>query len=274
MPDLLSIEVMPGATTTARLYRALPARVERRPSSALLILGHGAGADQTSPFMVSMASGLAARGIEVATFNFLYSERQKKLPDRADVLEATWRAVLSAFRPDRGGAQAFVAAGGRAAFARRATGPLFIGGKSMGGRIASQVASDPQVAHGLRGLILLGYPLHPPKKPTQLRSQHLPQIEAPMLFVQGARDPFGTEEELRPIVRRLDRAEVFVVPLGDHSFAVPKKSGLTQAAVFASIENEIVRFIGAHARRATARAPSSDPSGKPVRRRPSSPTSR
>ena len=122
----------------------------------------------------------------------------------------------------------------------------------MGGRIASQIASDPTVAREIEGLVLLGYPLHPPGKPTLLRAKHLPRIECPILFVQGARDAFGSEEELVPIVNPLSRAEVFFVAGGDHSFKVPKKSGIAQSEVFASIEDKVARWIGAHSARVEA----------------------
>src|SRR5262249_23013534 len=106
--------------------------------------------------------------------------------------------------------------------------------KSMGGRIASQIAAgDPGASPGMAevaGLVFLGYPLHPPGKPEQLRSRHLPAISVPMLFVQGARDAFGTPEELRPILAKLEApAELLVIEEGDHSLKVPKAGGLTQA---------------------------------------------
>ena len=222
MPETIAIEVTPGESVTSLVYSA----AERAP---VLILGHGAGANQTSEFMSSTATHLAARGITVATFNFLYTERKKRAPDRPNVLEATWRAVLSSTRARHPGAR------------------LFCGGKSMGGRIASQVASDPDVARDLAGLVFLGYPLHPPAKPTQLRSKHLPQITCPMLFIQGARDPFGTEEEMAPLVAGLAQAELVVIKGGDHSFRVPKKIGPPQPEVFAAIGDAIVRWIGARA---------------------------
>jgi predicted alpha/beta-hydrolase family hydrolase len=97
--------------------------------------------------------------------------------------------------------------------------PLFIGGKSMGGRIASHIAS--QGADGISGLIFFGYPLHPPGQPAKRRDAHLPQIREPMLFIQGSRDTFGNEEEMSKLVPTLQRAELHVIPGGDHSFKVP-----------------------------------------------------
>jgi predicted alpha/beta-hydrolase family hydrolase len=167
-----------SSRTTALFYAAESPR-------AVLVLGHGAGAPQTHPWMVAMAGALAAGGIDVVTFNFLYAEARKRVPDRNDVLEATWRAAIDA------------AVHHRTMDDKR----LYVGGKSMGGRIATQVAA--RGGGRMSGLVLLGYPLHPPGKPTLLRASHLPRIAVPMLFVQGSRDVFGTPEELRPIVERL-----------------------------------------------------------------------
>ena len=119
---------------------------------------------------------------------------------------------------------------------------LAIGGKSMGGRIASQVAAASPL--DLAGLVFLGYPLHPPGKPDQLRSKHLGRIGAPMLFVQGSRDAFGTPEELQPIIRDLGRsAEIFVVEGGDHSFKVPKKIGIPQQQVYNVILDHVAQWL-------------------------------
>jgi predicted alpha/beta-hydrolase family hydrolase len=113
----------------------------------------------------------------------------------------------------------------------------------MGGRIASQVAASG-AAGEIAGLVFLGYPLHPPGKPTQFRAAHLPRVAAPMLFVQGSRDAFGAPEELAPIVKELARGtRVFVVEGGDHSFAVPKRSGGTKEEVLQRVVYEVARFI-------------------------------
>jgi uncharacterized protein len=123
---------------------------------------------------------------------------------------------------------------------------LAIGGKSMGGRIASQVAAAG--AGDLAGLVLLGYPLHPPGKPRQLRVRHLPEIAAPMLFVQGSRDAFGTPDELRPILATLKApVELHVVDDADHSFKVPKRAGVAQDDVYKSIQDRIDRWLRAAA---------------------------
>lgn len=219
--DVFSFEVKAGSggRTSARSYPA----AEPRQSGATLVLAHGAGAPQTHPWMVSMARTIAERGIAVVTFNFLYTEAKRRAPDKNDALEATWLAAIDAVR------------------ARAAPDRLFIGGKSMGGRIATQVAARPEVS--VDGLVLLGYPLHPPGKPAQLRKAHLPHVRAPMLFVQGARDVFGTREEMEPVVAGLSRGtRLFVVEGGDHSLVVPKSTGITLADTMARVADEVARF--------------------------------
>jgi predicted alpha/beta-hydrolase family hydrolase len=121
-------------------------------------------------------------------------------------------------------------------------GRLAIGGKSMGGRIASQVAAAG--IGDLVGLVFLGYPLHPPGRPDRLRAAHLPDIKAPMLFVQGARDAFGTPEELRPIISRLEPSpDLYVIAGGDHSFKVPKRSDVIQQDVHRAIQDHVAAWL-------------------------------
>jgi len=200
-----------------------------RSPVAGLVVGHGAGGGQKTAFMVRTAEGLAARGIVAATFDFPYMSAGKSVPDKAPVLEQAWRDAMEHARAEMAGV------------------PLFIGGKSMGGRIASQAAA----AGGLpiAGLVYLGYPLHPPGKPQQRRDRHLPSIVVPMLFVQGTRDPFGTAEEIRELLPRLRGAELFEVTGGDHSFKVPAKGGTPQATVFQNIYDRAVEFMRHHAGR-------------------------
>ena len=207
-----------GRETTAIEYpAAVPA------AGVTLVLGHGAGAPQTHPWMVRMARTLAERGIAVVTFNFLYMEGKRRAPDKNDVLEATWRAALDAVRP-------------RAAGTR-----VFIGGKSMGGRIATQLAAQPDV--DVAGLVLLGYPLHPPGQPAKLRTAHLPAVRAPMLFVQGSRDVFGTPAELAPHLEGLAKGtRLFVVDGGDHSLVVPRSKGEDLGATMARVAAVIAEF--------------------------------
>jgi uncharacterized protein len=222
MPRQLRVELSSNQSATALLYAV--AGEDR--AGITLILGHGAGAGQTSNFMVEFADALAARGIDIVTFNFLYTERGRRLPDPTSRLEQCYREVIRAvlnlleFRENR----------------------LAIGGKSMGGRIASQVAAAD--AGPMAGLVFLGYPLHPPGRPDRLRAEHLSRIKAPMLFVQGSRDAFGTSDELRPIIDRLPaRADLHVVEGGDHSFKVPRKAGLRQDEVHRQIQDFIASWL-------------------------------
>jgi predicted alpha/beta-hydrolase family hydrolase len=221
-PNSLTVQLETGATT-ALVYPA----DRGTPSGATLILGHGAGAGQRSAFMVEFADALSALGIDVVTFNFLYTEQGRKIPDRAPALEACYRAVIDAARAHVGSA----------------TRALFIGGKSMGGRIATQVAAaDPDLP--VAGLVLLGYPLHPPGKPDQRRDKHLPAIRRPMLFVQGTRDAFGMPGELAPILSPLRPPPVLhVVAQGDHSFKLSRKDPAAQAKALEDVQRAIVSFV-------------------------------
>jgi predicted alpha/beta-hydrolase family hydrolase len=173
-------------------------------ADALLVLAHGAGAGQRHPFMTSMAQGLAARGIDVVTFDFPYMARKRGAPDKAPVLEAAFRTAVDAARE----------------WSRAPR--LFIGGKSMGGRIATHLGAQPPHAAG--GIVVFGYPLHPPGKPEQLRVAHFPSITLPMLVFQGERDAFGTPDELTAHAEAIpSRVTVHAIAGGDHSFAVPKR---------------------------------------------------
>ena len=221
-PDTLTVPVLPSAETTALVYRA-----QDHPVGAAVILAHGAGAGQQSPWMVSFSQALSALGLDIITFNFLYTEQRRRLPDRGPLLESCYRAVIDTARREL-------------ASARRC---LIIGGKSMGGRIATQVAAQDRELE-LRGLVLLGYPLHPPGRPAQRRDTHLPAVGRPMLFVQGSRDAFGTPNELAPILAPLaSPATVHVVEGGDHSFKVSTRDPARQAVIYDDIQRAIVEWI-------------------------------
>jgi predicted alpha/beta-hydrolase family hydrolase len=199
---------------------------ELTPALATVILAHGAGAPQSSAFMVGFAAGLARRGCHAVTFNFPYMEQGRRLPDRAPVLEACFRDVVDAI----------------CARADLAAARLVIGGKSMGGRIASHLAA--QGVAGLAGVIALGYPLHPPGRPDRLRSAHLERIRPPLLVVQGSRDAFGTPEELRVALAPLGAAaSLHVVDDGDHSFKVPRRGPVPPGEVLERVQDEVVRWI-------------------------------
>jgi uncharacterized protein len=226
------IEIAESRTTAIHYPAASPPASASASASAsapaLLVLAHGAGAPQTHPWMVRMARALAARALDVVTFNFLYADAKRRVPDKGPVLESTWRAVVDAVRRREG------LAGKR----------LFIGGKSMGGRIATQVAADPEPIGGVSGLVLLGYPLHPPGRPDKLRVAHLERVRPPMLFVQGSRDAFGGAAELEPFVRGLSArgTRVLAIEGGDHSLAVPKKSGLDVDQVVGRVADAVAAF--------------------------------
>jgi uncharacterized protein len=221
MPELFSVPVSSEQDTTAIGYAAAA------PGAGItLILGPGAGAGQRSGFMAGFATALAARGIATITFDFLYVQQGRHIPDPTARLEACYRAVIAAV-------------GRHQAFGRDR---LAIGGKSMGGRIASQVAAAG--AGDLAALVFLGYPLHPPGKPDQLRAKHLSDIDAPMLFVQGSRDAFGTPDELRPIIEQLTSTAVLhVVDGADHSFKVPKRLGISQESVYEAIQDRVAQWL-------------------------------
>jgi len=168
----------------------------------------GAGANVRDPFGAFAAEHLPREGVSVLRFQFPYMEAGRRSPDRPAVLEATWRAVLAA-----------LPRGGR----------VVAGGRSMGGRIASQV-----VAAGERvdALCLFAYPLHPPGRPDQARIEHLPLIRVPALFCSGTNDAFGAPEELREAARLVRRSRVHLLEGADHGFAVRKTSGRTREDVW------------------------------------------
>jgi predicted alpha/beta-hydrolase family hydrolase len=171
-------------------------------SDALLVLAHGAGAGQQHPFVTAVASGFAARGIDVVTFDFPYMREHRKVPDKSPVLERAFGEVLTAAREWSSAAR------------------CIIGGKSMGGRIATHLGA----AHvdGVSGIVVFGYPLHPPGKPDQLRVAHLGSIAVPVLIIQGERDAFGTPKELEQAIETMTAdVTLHVVAKGDHSLSVP-----------------------------------------------------
>ena len=220
-PEAFAVEVNDQESVTALLYRA----AKKNRAGFTVVLGHGAGTNQLSSFMRMVAAGLAARGIDAMTFNFLYSERGRHIPDPKPRLESCYRAVINAALSHR----------------KLKKNRLVIGGKSMGGRIASQVAA----AEGDRvaGLVFLGYPLHPPGRPDKMRDEHLKDIRAPMLFVQGSRDSFGRKEEIDAVIKkhRLP-ATLYVIEGGDHSFKVPKKLGVPQETIYEAVMDKVAEW--------------------------------
>lgn len=196
-----------GASLSAIVVRP-PPRVRAR---ALYVLAHGAGAGMRHPFLEAVSSALARHRIATFRFQFPYTEHGKKRPDPPKRLEAAVRAAVE--RASR-------------VFPKL---PIVAGGKSMGGRIASQVVARGELPR-VRGLIFLGYPLQPAKADpavAKARAAHLPAIEVPMLFLQGSRDALAPLPRLRPVVRRCPRATLHVIDEADHGFAVPKRTGRT-----------------------------------------------
>lgn len=191
---------------------------------ATLVLAHGAGAPMDSPFMERMAQRLGARGFRVVRFEFPYMRERRETgrrrpPDREPVLRQAWRVVVEEL-------------GGGAG--------LVLGGKSMGGRMASLVADEL----GARGLVCLGYPFHPPGQPTKLRVAHLEDLRTPALIVQGTRDPFGTREEVAGY-RLSDRIRLIWSEDGDHSFKPRAASGRTEEQSLAEAEVAVAEFLEA-----------------------------
>ena len=229
MPRTFAIGVGDGNTVTGLHYAATRAAT----LDATLILAHGAGAGQSHPFMTAFATGLAGLGLDVVTFDFLYMERGRKAPDPPGRLEACYRAVIAETR-------ARVASAGQR---------LLVGGKSMGGRIGSQVVAADEHDLGVAGLIFLGYPLHPPGRPDTLRSAHLPSIGVPMLFVQGSRDTFGTPGELAAVLATCRHARLYPVERGNHSLKVRGRDAPSADEIFARVQDEIEAWVTANAAR-------------------------
>jgi uncharacterized protein len=232
-PEELKIPLGTGADVTALVYPS-----EQPAAHASLILAHGAGAGQRSPFLVSFARALSARGLDLVTFNFPYTEQQRRVPDRRPVLDACYEAIIRTIRQ-------------QVASARTA---LFIGGKSMGGRIATHVAAaDPALP--VAGLVLLGYPLHPPGRPTERRDAHLGDVRRPMLIVQGSRDTFGTPAEFESLLGSLSPSvSMHVVAGGDHSFKIARGGKAGQDSVYEEVQRTIAEWIE-NVRRAARETP-------------------
>jgi predicted alpha/beta-hydrolase family hydrolase len=184
---------------------------------ACLALAHGAGAGMTHPFLSAFAAGLAGRRIATLRYQFPYMERGSKRPDPPKVAQATVRTAL--------------------VLARRLAPriPLFAGGKSFGGRMTSQAQAESPLP-GVTGLVFLGFPLHPPGRPSDERGRHLLDVQVPMLFLQGTRDDFASLNLLRPLIERLGaRATLEAVADADHSFRVPARTGRSHEEVFSGM---------------------------------------
>ena len=220
MPPATELRVGVGETAgdvAALLVRPADARL-------LYVLAHGAGAGMRHPFLETVSQRLAEQGIATLRYQFAYMEQRARRPDPPAVAAAAVRAAVMEA-------------------ARAAPGlPLVAGGKSFGGRMTS-TAQAGEPLPGVRGLVFLGFPLHPPGRPGNERAEHLAQVQVPMLFLQGTRDDFADLKLLRPVVKRLGtRATLHLVDGGDHSFKVLKRSGRSEADVMTELVRAIVEW--------------------------------
>jgi len=195
-------------------------------AAAWLVVAHGAGAGMEHPFLAGFCRAMADHGVATARFNFHYANAGRRSPDPEPSLRAAW---MEAFE-------------GITALAEGL--PVFAGGKSLGGRIASMCVADGMPA---AGLVFLGYPLHPPGKPERIRDKHLYEIRVPMLFLEGTRDPFAQEKLVAKVMKKLgSRAELHAVDGGDHSFNVrgakrdPRDVGASLAEIAAPFVRRVV----------------------------------
>jgi predicted alpha/beta-hydrolase family hydrolase len=211
----LTVESPRGAVSAARTGPT--------GDAPILVLGHGAGRDMDDPLLVGFAEGLASEGVACLRFNFPYRELGKRASDPEPVLRGTWEAAFE--------------------LGAKSGHPVWAGGKSLGGRIASMVVADGLPA---AGLVFVGYPLHPPGKPERIRDAHLGSIRVPMLFLQGSADPFARPDLLKRTLTRLGaRATLHNVEGGDHSFRVrgTPKDDLGTGRVLGKIAG---RFVNSH----------------------------
>ena len=215
----LALTVSPGAATrVAALLLAPPA------PRAAFVFAHGAGAGMTHPFMGAVAEHLAERGIATLRFQFPYIERGFRRPDAPAVAQAAVRAAV-------------------AEAAHRLPGvPLLAGGKSFGGRMTSQAQAGAALP-GVKGLVFLGFPLHPAGRPSIDRAQHLANVRIPMLFLQGTRDALAEPDLIARVAESLEhRATLVAIPDADHSFHVPARTGRTDAQILADMCDSIAAW--------------------------------
>ena len=224
-PDCFTFEVAGSGSVDAALL------VPEQPASALFVFAHGAGAGMRHAFMVQLSEALAGRRIATLRFQFPSMQAQSRRVDSPAVAQATVRAAVAQ------------------ATQRMPAVPLFAGGKSFGGRMTSAAqASEP--LPGVNGIIFVGFPLHPPKEPTTQRSEHLAQVQVPMLFLQGTRDELAQLSLITEVTQRLgERATLHVVEGGDHSFEVLVRSGRTPEEVRAELADTIAQWVSGSALR-------------------------
>ena len=191
-------------------------------SGRLYVYAPGAGANLDDPFGRYLAERLPVAGLSILRFQFPYMEAGRRAPDRTPVLESTWRAAIAAARPS----------------AR----VLLIGGRSMGGRIASMVAAE---GAGVDALGLFAYPLHQPGRPDRLRDGHFGALDMPTLFCSGTRDTFATPAELADSAAKAPNARVHILQAADHGFAARKKDGRTREDIWAEAAGALIAFAAA-----------------------------
>lgn len=214
----VTIPLEGGQTVSALLHKPREAR-------AACLLAHGAGAGMNHPFLAGVSEGLANLGIAALRYQFPYMERGSKSPDKPKVAQATVRAVAaeaSHLLPEV---------------------PLFAGGKSFGGRMTSQAQAESPLT-GVRGVFFLGFPLHPPGRPSDDRGAHLIDVRLPILFLQGTRDEFADLDLLQPLLERVGkRATLRLFPQADHSFRVPARAGRSKAEILAELVEALAAWI-------------------------------
>lgn len=194
-------------------------------ASACFVFAHGAGAGMTHPFMATVADGLFERGIATLRYQFPYMEKGGKRPDPPKIAHAAVRAAVAEARRELPGL------------------PLIAGGKSFGGRMTSQAQAAAPL-EGVVGLAFLGFPLHPAKRPSRERAEHLSRVTIPMLFLQGTRDALAELSELEPVIEALgSRATLKLFADADHSFHAPARSGRTDAAVRGEMLDAMAEWV-------------------------------
>jgi predicted alpha/beta-hydrolase family hydrolase len=198
----------------------------RAGKGASVILAHGAGNDKEHPLIVTLAQGIAEAGFLAIRFNFPYREQGRRAPDPQDILVLTWESVYRFLKSDP----------------RYGTGEIIAAGKSMGGRVASQMVADGLLP--ATRLIFLGYPLHPPGRKERLRDAHLYRIRIPMLFFVGSRDPLCDLTQLESVLARLQvPSHLETIDGGDHSFRLRKSANTPQQEVYDYILHQTVEWL-------------------------------
>jgi predicted alpha/beta-hydrolase family hydrolase len=216
----------PATITVDDTHRVSALTLIPPSTRACFVFAHGAGAGMTHPFMEAIARGLAEAGIATLRFQFPYMEARARRPDPPPLCHATVRAAV---------AEATRVAPGL---------PLIAGGRSFGGRMSSQAQAKSPLP-GVLGLAFLGFPLHPAKQPSNERAQHLFEVKAPLLFLQGDRDELADLSLLQPLVERLGpRATLKLIPNANHSYKVPARTGRSEAQIISELVQALDDWIG------------------------------